>query len=82
MTLSPPSLLSHLRSMVQASEESEWFDEHKEEQVLDRYTLLAFFDSTNAQCMHTMENEVTNLVLIVKRHITYSLTASILWLTS
>ena len=47
---------------MQASEESEWFDEHKEEQVLDRYTLLAFFDSNNAQCMHTMEHEVTPLL--------------------
>jgi hypothetical protein len=51
--------LDHLRSTVQAAEdESEWFDPHLAEQPLDKYTILAFYDSRDGECVNRLDNEV------------------------
>ena len=50
--------LEHLQSVTWADDDSDLYDENNEEQRLERYVLLAFYDSSIPMCEHKLDNEV------------------------
>jgi curved DNA-binding protein CbpA len=50
--------LDHLKSTALAGDDSEFYDEHSIEQRLERYVLLAFYDSSIPACEHRLTSQV------------------------